>query len=101
MAFLIFLHSLWHFILGFVFYYPLFMSSLWIIGAIFFYFKNERPYAKDIIPPLNPHERWPGVSILIPCYNEGENAVETISYALNVHYPEFEVIAINDGSKDN
>jgi len=101
MTFYIFLHLIWHTLLGFIFYYPLFMSSLWIIGAIFFYFKNEKPYAKDIIPPLRANESWPGVSILIPCYNEGQNAVETITYALNVKYPEFEVIAINDGSKDN
>jgi biofilm PGA synthesis N-glycosyltransferase PgaC len=101
MTFDIFLHVVWHTILGYVFYYPLFMSSLWIMGAIFFYFKNEKPYAKQIIPELRANEEWPGVSILIPCYNEGENAVETISYALNVEYPEFEVIAINDGSKDN
>jgi len=101
MAYDIFWHSLWHIILGYVFYYPLFMSSLWIIGAIFFYFKNEKPFLKYTIPPLRTGESWPGVSILIPCYNEGENAVETITYALNVDYPEFEVIAINDGSKDN
>lgn len=100
-TFELFWHSLWHFVLGYVFYYPLFMSSLWIIGAIFFYYKNEKPYLKNIIPPLRDKESWEGVSILIPCYNEGENAVETITYALNVDYPEFEVIAINDGSKDN
>lgn len=101
MSLTIFLHLVWHTMLGYIFYYPLFMSSLWIIGAIFFYYKNEKPYLKYMIPPLRNGEEWPGVSILIPCYNEGENAVETITHALNVDYPEFEVIAINDGSKDN
>lgn len=101
MTFTILLHLIWHTLLGFIFYYPLFMSSLWIMGAIFFYFKNEKPYLKYIIPPLRPSEKWEGVSILIPCYNEGQNAIETITYALNVDYPEFEVIAINDGSRDN
>jgi biofilm PGA synthesis N-glycosyltransferase PgaC len=97
----IFLHLIWHILLGYIFYYPLFMSSLWVIGAIFFYFKNERPYLKHQIPILRENEKWEGVSILIPCFNEGQNAIETISYALNVKYPEFEVIAINDGSKDD
>jgi biofilm PGA synthesis N-glycosyltransferase PgaC len=101
MGFDVFWHSIWHIVLGYVFYYPLFMSSLWIVGAIFFYFKNEKPYAKYTIPPLREGEEWEGVSILIPCYNEGQNAIETISYALNVKYPNFEVIAINDGSKDD
>jgi biofilm PGA synthesis N-glycosyltransferase PgaC len=97
----VFLHSLWHLIIGYIFYYPLFMSSLWIVGAIYFYFKNEKKVQSDLIPKLREGEKWEGVSILIPCFNEGENAVETITYALNVAYPDFEVIAINDGSSDN
>lgn len=97
----IFWHSLWHFFIGYIFYYPLFMSSLWIVGAIYFYFKNEKSIQSQLIPQLRDGETWQGVSILIPCYNEGVNAVETITHALNVAYPNFEVIAINDGSKDN
>ena len=100
-TFYVWLHVVWQIMLSYIFFYPLFMSTLWMIGAIFFYFKNEKPYLKEIIPPLQANETWPGVSILIPCYNEGENAIETITYALNVQYPEFEVIAINDGSKDD
>ncbi len=97
----VFLHSLWHFFIGYIFYYPLFMSTLWMVGAIYFYFKNERAIQADLIPKLREGERWEGVSILIPCFNEGQNAIETITYALNVEYPDFEVIAINDGSKDD
>ncbi|MDD2357251.1 MAG: poly-beta-1,6-N-acetyl-D-glucosamine synthase [Thiovulaceae bacterium] len=100
-TFYVWLHVVWQVLLSYIFFYPLFMSTLWMIGAIFFYFKNEKPYLKEIIPPLRANETWPGVSILIPCYNEGQNAIETITYALNVQYPEFEVIAVNDGSKDD
>ncbi len=100
-TFYVWLHVVWQIMLSYIFFYPLFMSTLWMIGAIFFYFKNEKPYLKEIIPPLRANETWPGVSILIPCYNEGQNAIETITYALNVQYPEFEVIAVNDGSKDD
>ena len=100
-TFYVWLHVIWQVMLSYIFFYPLFMSTLWMIGAIFFYFKNEKPYLKEIIPSLKPNENWPGVSIVIPCYNEGQNAIETITYALNVQYPEFEVIAINDGSKDD
>lgn len=101
MTFYVVWHSIWHAVLGYIFYYPLFMSTLWMMGAIFFYYKNEKPYLKDKIPPLRGNESWKGVSILIPCYNEGPNVRETIHHALNVDYPEFEVIAINDGSKDD
>lgn len=98
MIMLIFLEKLWHFLLGFVFYYPLFMSYLWMMGALIFYWRERQdpPYKQP--PQLNPA---PSVSVLVPCYNEGDNAEETITHALALDYPDFEVIAINDGSKDN
>jgi biofilm PGA synthesis N-glycosyltransferase PgaC len=37
----------------------------------------------------------------VPCYNESDNAEETLRAAAGVDYPDFEVIAINDGSRDN
>lgn len=93
------MHSLWHGLLGFVFYYPLFMSYLWMMGAALFYWRSERQYRGMRTPPVLPDT--PPVSILIPCFNEGPHAEETISYALAQDYPDFEVIAINDGSRDN
>jgi biofilm PGA synthesis N-glycosyltransferase PgaC len=53
---------------------------------------------QDRPPPI---EHWPPISILVPCYNEADNAEETLTTAAAVDYPEFEVIAINDGSRDN
>lgn len=43
----------------------------------------------------------PAVSILVPAYNEEITIVETIKSLLLLKYPKFEVIVINDGSKDN
>jgi len=95
----LFFKTLWHSLLSFAFYYPLFMSYLWMIGAILFYWRNERKQGSYQQP--TPLINTPPVSVLIPCYNEGENAEETLTHALALDYPEFEVIAINDGSKDN
>lgn len=92
-------HSFWHDLLGFVFYYPLFMSWLWMTGALLFRMRHEGhlpPYPQ----PLK-LDNPPPVSVLIPCYNEGDNAEETLTHALALDYPDFEVIAINDGSRDN
>lgn len=88
----------WHLLLGFVFFYPLFMSYLWMMGAVLFY-RRERKEPPYHTPPSL--ENPPAVSVLIPCFNEGDNAEETIRYALALQYPDFEVIAINDGSSDN
>jgi cellulose synthase/poly-beta-1,6-N-acetylglucosamine synthase-like glycosyltransferase len=41
------------------------------------------------------------LSIVVPAYNEQETVVANIRSLLALHYPEFEVIVVNDGSKDN
>ena len=89
---------LWQTILNFIFYYPLFMSYLWMVGAIIFHWKErkEPPYQEPA-----PLKEYPLVAVLVPCFNEQDNADETISHALKLDYPNFEVIAINDGSSDN
>lgn len=43
----------------------------------------------------------PGVSILAPAYNEGASIVQNVKSLLSLHYGKFEVIVINDGSKDD
>ena len=92
--------ALFDFILKFLYFYPLFMAYVWMIGSIYYYYnwevKDERDPDK---PPVLPH--YPRVSLIVPCHNEGDNARETIKYLANQDYPDFEVIAINDGSKDN
>ena len=92
------LQHFWRSALEFVFYYPLFMSYLWMIGAIVFYQKERKEPAYNQPKDL---PSYPKVAVLIPCFNEGDNAEETISHALSLDYPDFEVIAINDGSSDN
>ena len=48
-----------------------------------------------------PMAHWPLVSILVPAYNEAENISESLSSLLQQDYPNFEIIVIDDGSKDN
>lgn len=86
-------------LLDFVFYYPLFMAYLWMIGGLYYYFHWERPEGRgpDDPPDLEEH---PFVSILIPCFNEEENIRETVAWAHAQKYPHFEIIAVNDGSSD-
>jgi biofilm PGA synthesis N-glycosyltransferase PgaC len=89
-----------HLLETFIFYYPLFMAYTWITGAIIYYWWRERGVQADAqaLPTLS---SCPPVSILIPCYNEADNVRETIEYALRQQYPDFEIIAINDGSRDD
>ncbi len=42
----------------------------------------------------------PAVSIIVPAYNEEVTAIKTIESLLKTQYPNFEIIFIDDGSKD-
>ena len=42
----------------------------------------------------------PGVSVIAPAYNEQTTIVESMRSLLLFNYPQFEVICVNDGSKD-
>ncbi len=43
----------------------------------------------------------PSISIIAPAYNESATIVENVRSLLNIHYVNFEVIIVNDGSKDD
>src|SRR5580692_6775640 len=87
------------FLLDFIFLYPLFMSFLWMFGGLYFYWRHERHGSRPDTPPSL--ENAPFVSILVPCFDETANAAKTIAAAMAQNYPHFEVIAINDGSRDD
>lgn len=79
----------------YVFWYPLIMSLVWISGSHIYNLKRAPDRAVDF-EEIN----WPPVSILIPCYNEEETIEETVHFMSRLPYPNKEIIAVNDGSKD-
>ncbi|MBM7455475.1 biofilm PGA synthesis N-glycosyltransferase PgaC [Oceanisphaera litoralis] len=86
---------------NFTWMYPGFMALFWICGAIYYYFHWER---KDLqLAEQGPLvlSFYPKVTLLVPCYNEGANVDETIGHLLNQKYPNLDIVAINDGSKDD
>lgn len=80
----------------FVFFYPLFMAVYWMTGSLLFFNRweprgNKPPKLKD----------YPLVSILVPSHNEEKCIRDAILQLSANHYPNFEIIAINDGSTDS
>ena len=87
-------------LLDFTFYYPLVMSYVWMTAAVYYFYYRERHDRRPWTDPP-PLAETPGVTFIVPCHNEGENAAETIGSLLAQDYPEFEVIAVNDASTDD
>lgn len=79
----------------FIFWYPFIMSLFWIAGSILFFRYREKSKTIDF-----DKVDWPFISIIVPCYNEEETVEETIRHLTEIAYPNKEIIAVNDGSRD-
>ena len=79
----------------FVFHYPLFMAFVQMTGAITYDLFREHNASR-----IDELEDYPFVSILIPCHNEEGCIRETLKFAMEADYPDYEIIAINDASTD-
>ncbi len=88
--------DLLEFLEEFIFYYPLTMSIAWTVGAIFFFLRREARHTQQ--PPVL--AEYPFVSVLIPAHNEQGAIRNTVLSVLASDYPNFEVIVVDDGSKD-
>ncbi len=45
-------------------------------------------------------DQAPPIAVLAPAFNEEVTIIESVNSLLALHYPEFEVIVVNDGSRD-
>jgi len=84
--------------------YPIVTSIMWIITALLFRLRWE-----DAMPPAPPADiatthvtlrRPPFVSLLVPAHNEEAVIARSVRAMLQLDYPAFEVIVIDDGSAD-
>jgi poly-beta-1,6-N-acetyl-D-glucosamine synthase len=69
-------------------------SAVWIAGALLFRLFDEQN------PGSEPDGGWPGVTVLVPAYNEEAVVARCIAAARAVDYPLLEVLVLDDGSSD-
>lgn len=82
-----------YFIIG----YPIFMAIVWIVSGFIYWQRYERSEHIDI----QTISKWPTVTILIPCHNEAQIISKTCKELLNIDYPSYQVVFIDDGSTDH
>jgi poly-beta-1,6-N-acetyl-D-glucosamine synthase len=81
-------------LLAFIALYPVWTAALWIAGGLLFRVLDEPTSAEE------PEGGWPGVSVVIPAYNEVAVIDVSVKAALAADYPELEVLVLDDGSTD-
>jgi biofilm PGA synthesis N-glycosyltransferase PgaC len=89
---------------SFILYYTISIFSLYLLLAVIsalelrrsFYNAKITNYDAIISSPFAPM-----ITVIAPAYNESVTIVENIKALLALYYPNFEIIVVNDGSKDN
>ena len=88
----------------FVFFYSGILLSSYIAMTVLAYFEHRKHYTYHndayTIEELKRSPYTPGVSIVAPAYNEEKTVITNVTSLLNLDYPDFEVVIVNDGSKD-
>ena len=88
--------------------YPIVTSIVWITTSMFFLHRWERgsgrgPSAGDTGAAEDEDDpaALPPVTVLIPAHNEAEVIVDTLLAACRIDYPRFEIVVVDDGSRDD
>jgi len=82
--------------LGFFAFYPVVSAIVWITTSLNYYFRREARH--DETP--EPLGTYPPVSVLMPAYCEEKVIAETLTWATRIDYPNYEVVVVDDCSKD-
>ena len=86
--------TIFRLLVAFVVLYPVCTAAMWVAGAVLFRVLDEPKAAEE------PEGGWPGVSVLIPAYNEEAVITTSVAAAIGSDYPQLEVLVLDDGSTD-
>ncbi len=87
-----------------VFFYTLLLVLSYVIFCILAYLMHRRCLARKYkrgYAFYSESPYLPGVSIVASAYNEENVVIECVESFFRLNYPKFEVVIVNDGSKDN
>ncbi|MEG0774737.1 glycosyltransferase [Clostridium sp.] len=92
---------------SFIKYYSYLMFGYFIlvnffyVGLIFISIKRLKKFVKIVNSDITSTSDYTKpISIVVPAFNEQETIIDNIKSLLELNYPSFEVIVVNDGSND-
>lgn len=92
-------------VLEIIFYCFSFLSLYVQIYFLVIFLENYKKLKirRENIKLFKNEEDYPGVTITVPAYNEGENVAKTVESLLKLNYPKdkLKLILVDDGSRDN
>lgn len=87
-----------------ILFYAISIFSVYLVLAIISAFELRRKYFLGKVANYDAilsSPFAPSISVIAPAFNESLTIVENIKALLALYYPNFEIVVINDGSKDD
>ena len=88
----------------FVVLYSFMLISSYVAMMIMAFLQHKKHYTYHdddyTIDELQKSPYTPGISIVAPAYNEEKTVITNVTSLLSLDYPDYEVVIVNDGSKD-
>jgi glycosyltransferase involved in cell wall biosynthesis len=87
-----------------VWIFSVFLGAVWL-SRLFIVWLNRKSVADISAPECESHvvgddKPWPRVSVIVPARNEAEHIEAALLSLLQLDYPDYEVIVVNDRSED-
>lgn len=101
------IHWLWHFIWflnGLVLFYFIALNSVYLVTSIISIWSLKQ-YSRQLksvdVEDLLSTAGAPPITLIAPAFNEEATCVESVRSLLTLLYPDYEILFVNDGSKDH
>ena len=83
--------------------YFLVLNTLYLIFTLVAFVRlnsHRRRWSSRELDAVVRSPATPGISLIVPAYNEEATSTESVRALLMLNYPAFEVVVVNDGAKD-